>query len=371
MLKILHTGDLHLGRGYQKQEQTSPAVAARYRQARVEALEAVVQLAEKEQCDALVVAGDVYDSHTPSLQLIQAVCRILERCVCPVVVLPGNHDYCEGPEDKLWIRFQECAGENTLLLTESKPVPVGQMVFYPCPCTDRYAEGNALDWLKQDTTRDVNWVNIGLAHGAIEGLSFDREKRYYYMTREELEQCGMDLWLIGHTHVPYPEQAVISGQRIFNAGTHQQTDVADHAEGSAFLIEVADDKTVTARRVHTGVIAFARREMVLHHGDSLADALAAAGNGLDKANTTLRLVLSGVALAEEYENRYAMYEHSAQEYLKLEVLDGDLQQEITGEMIDAETLEGSLENQLLKRYLDDPELLNLAYGLVQQCREEG
>lgn len=370
MLKILHTGDLHLGRGYQKQEQESTAVAARYRQARMEALEHVVQLAEEEHCDALVVAGDVYDSHTLSLNLVQDVCHILERCVCPVVVLPGNHDYCEGPEDKLWTRFRECAGENTLLLTESKPVRVGQMVFYPCPCTDRYAEGNALDWLKQETTRDEKRVNIGLAHGAIEGLSFDREKRYYYMTREELERCNMDLWLIGHTHVPYPAQEVVSGQRIFNAGTHQQTDVADNAEGSVFLIEVADDKSITARRIHTGVIAFVRREAVLRHGDSLADVLAAAGDGLDKANTTLRLTLSGVALAEEYLERYALYAKAAQAYLKLEVLDGGLQQEITGEMIDAETLEGSLENQLLKRYMDDPELLNLAYGLVRQCREE-
>ncbi len=371
MLKILHTGDLHLGRGYQKQEQEAPAVAARYRQARMEALESVVQLAERERCDVLVVAGDVFDSHTPSLELVQSVSRVLERCVCPVVILPGNHDYCEGPEDKLWTRFRECAGENTLLLTQSKPVTVGQMVFYPCPCTDRYAEGNALDWLKRETTRDESRVQIGLAHGALEGLSFDREKRYYYMTREELERCRMDLWLLGHTHVPYPEQAVISGQRIFNAGTHQQTDVADNAEGSVFLIEVAEDKTVTARRLHTGVISFARREAVLRHGDSLTKVLAAAGEGLDKPDTTLRLTLSGVALAEEYQNRYALYEQEAQKYLKLEVLDGGLQQEITGEMIDAETLEGSLENQLLKRYMDDPELLNLAYGLVRACREEG
>lgn len=370
MLRILHTGDLHLGRGYQRQEQENPSVAARYREARMEALERVVQLAEKERCDALVVAGDVYDSHTLSPVLVQAVCRILERCVCPVVVLPGNHDYCEGPEDKLWTRFRECAGENTLLLTESKPVTVGQMVFYPCPCTDRYAEGNALSWLKQEPVRDESRVNIGLAHGAIEGLSFDREKRYYYMTREELERCHMDLWLIGHTHVPYPNQEIISGQRIFNAGTHQQTDVADNAEGSVFLIEVGDDKTVTARRVHTGVIAFVKRDVVLHHGDSLADAIAAAGEGLDKPNTTLRLTLSGVALAEEYQERQALYEQAAQAYLKLEVLDSGLQQEITGEMIDAETLEGSIENQLLKRYMDEPELLNLAYGLVRRCREE-
>lgn len=372
MLKLLHTGDLHLGRGYQKQEQTDPALAKRYREARMEALENVVRLAEGERCDALVVAGDIFDAHTLQPALVTAVADILGRCPCPVVVLPGNHDYCEGEEDPLWNRFRACAGDNTLLLTTPEPVAVGeQMIFYPCPCTDRYSQGNALDWVKTNDRRDETKVNIGLAHGAIEGLSFDREKRYYFMTRQELESTGMDLWLVGHTHMPYPDQENITGERIFNAGTHQQTDVADNAPGSVFLIEVDDDKSVTARRVPTGVLHFVRKERTVRHGDALEAVLEEAGQGLEKATTTLRLTLSGVALAEDWQNRFELYEAAGRDYLKLEVLDEGLQQEITREMIDRETLEGSLENRLLKQYMDEPELLNLAYGLVKQCRKEG
>ena len=83
------------------------------------------------------------------------------------------------------------------------------------------------------------------------------------------------------------------------------------------------------------------------------------------------MTLSGVALTEDYENRFALYEAAGADYLKLEVLDEGLQQEITREMIDRETVEGSMENRLLKQYLDRPELLNLAWGLVQECRKEG
>ena len=370
MLKLMHTGDLHLGREYQKQKVEAPAVAQRYQEARKEALENVVRLAEQEQCDVLVVAGDVFDSHSVPVSLVRETADLLAGCVCPVVVLPGNHDYCEGPEDKLWKNFREYAGENTMLLTEAKPVTVGNMVFYPCPCTDRYAEGNALDWVKALGDRASDQIHIGLAHGALEGLSFDREKRYYYMTRQELEAAGMDLWLLGHTHVPYPNAAEIRDQRIFNAGTPQQTDVADNAEGTAFVIEVGEDKHVKARRLHTGVLSFVRRDVVLRHGDSLAEALDRAGEGLPKDVTTLRLTLSGVALAEEYQDRKALYDRAADGYLKLEIDDDDLRQEITEEMIDRETLDGTLENRLLKRYLDRPELLDLAYDLVRQCREE-
>ena len=143
MLKLLHTGDLHLGRGYQKQEQENPALARRYREARLEALEAVIRLAGEERCDALVIAGDVFDTHTLNPGLVQTVAQLLSGCACPVVVLPGNHDYCEGGEDRLWNRFRECAGENTLLLTEPTPTEVGvgsvsSRVFSPAHSRNRF-----------------------------------------------------------------------------------------------------------------------------------------------------------------------------------------------------------------------------------------
>ena len=39
-------------------------------------------------------------------------------------------------------------------------------------------------------------------------------------------------------------------------------------------------------------------------------------------------------------------------------------------MIDIETAEGTPENALLKGYLKNPELLNLAMDLVRSCKEE-
>lgn len=369
MLKILHTGDLHLGREYQKLAQIDPYAAKRCQEARIEALEKVVCLADEEKCDFLVIAGDLYDSKSISAELQKEVCNLLSNCACPVLVLPGNHDYYEGEGDKLWRRFQEYAGENTILLAESRQVEMENVVFYPCPCLDRYSESNALDWVKEQTTRDPGKIHIGLAHGAIEGLSFDREKRYYYMTQEELEKGKMDLWLIGHTHVPWPEQEIIRDQHIFNAGTHQQTDVADHSEGTVFLIEVAEDKRITARRVHTGVISFVQRGIKLQHRESLASALKTAGESLDQPNTFLRLSVSGLVTAEDYQNRYSFYETAGENFLRLEVLDGELRREITEEMIDRETMEGTLENRLLKRLSQEPELLNLAWDLIQQCEE--
>lgn len=77
MIKILHTADLHIGREYKRQEQENIEIAKRYRRARVEALENIVRIANQENCDYLVIAGDLYDKKDISLTLQKEVCSIL------------------------------------------------------------------------------------------------------------------------------------------------------------------------------------------------------------------------------------------------------------------------------------------------------
>lgn len=400
MIKILHTGDLHIGREYKKQEQENREIAKKYRQARVQALENIVRIANEKSCDYLIIAGDLYDKKEISLSLQREVCSILNGYEGIVLVLPGNHDYYEGEDDKLWSRFLELAGENVILVRENKEIEMGEICFYPCICHDRYSQENALGWLKEEKNCGENieqnisvskkdQIKIGIAHGALEGLSYDKERKYYYMTREELEGCQMDLWLIGHTHIPYPNQEEIFGEKILNAGTHQPTDIADRAEGSVFLIEllVGNSKErkqiqeriiskesrnfsekIHVRKIPTAMLHFEKREINLVHGEHLQEKIEKSIQGMERENTTLRLIISGIALEEEYEQRQSIYRSYEEQFLKFEVQDFELQQEITREKIEKETLEGSIENQLLMKYLDNPELLNLAFELIKSCK---
>lgn len=368
MIRILHTGDLHIGRSYNKYGSLYPEVAERYRQARLEALENVVKAANERSCDYLVIAGDTFDNKNVSAELIKTVCDILRKSVCPVIVIPGNHDFCEGENDAFWNKFNTLSGDNTILLREHAAyAPAdGKAVFYPCGCKDATSEKNALGWLS-DTPRSAESVNIGIAHGAIETLSYDKEGKYYGMTMFELDQTGMDLWLIGHTHIPFPNEEKISDQRVFNAGTHQQTDIADNSEGSVFVINIDDTNTVTAQKVHTGVIRFVEKDVTVSHGNSLRDVLE---NTLsdDGSNTSYRINLSGIASDEDYNNRGQIYNELRDKALFVEFLDEQLFPEITEERIDRETLPNSVENALLKQYLDEPEMLSMALDIVRECK---
>ena len=76
---------------------------------------------------------------------------------------------------------------------------------------------NGLGWI-----RDVERVgdvahHIGVVHGTLAGYGRDDGDRYYPMTQRELDSCALDLWLLGHIHVPFPRASGI-GERVFYAG---------------------------------------------------------------------------------------------------------------------------------------------------------
>lgn len=359
-MKLLLTGDLHLGRAYQKED---PEVAQRFSEARLEALENAVTIANQNGCEFFVIAGDLYDKVSGISQALhKSVCRILaEFDGEAVLVLPGNHDYYDPERDQLWKAFEEISGTNVRLLKESTPYQMGQAVFYPCPCHDKHSKENALGWLKDGLVLSPDTIHIGIAHGAVEGYSPDADQNYYYMTKEELLALGMDAWLIGHTHVEFSV-----GNHIFNAGTPQQTDIADNSRSEVYLIEIDEERRITARKQKTGTVDFVRRPVSLAHDQKLEDVLQFPE--LEPKHTSLRVLLSGTATPEDYEGRYKIYERCGTDFLKFDVKDDELQKAITPELIDTETLDGTAINLLLHSYESDMELLNLAYSLAQECK---
>ena len=85
-MKLLHTSDWHVGK----------AVRGRSRAAEHEAVLAeVTGVAEAESVDAVIVAGDLFDTATPTAESERVVYRALLDLAAggrPVVVISGNHD---------------------------------------------------------------------------------------------------------------------------------------------------------------------------------------------------------------------------------------------------------------------------------------
>ena len=98
-MKILHTSDWHLGRtlyGRKRYEEFSAF------------LDWLLETIEAEQIDALLVAGDVFDTPTPGNRAqalyYRFLCRVAASCCRHVVVIGGNHDspsFLNAPKELL------------------------------------------------------------------------------------------------------------------------------------------------------------------------------------------------------------------------------------------------------------------------------
>jgi DNA repair protein SbcD/Mre11 len=88
-VKFLHTADWHTGKTLKGRDRLEEQRAV---------LGEIVRIAEEQQVDAVLIAGDVYDSVAPSAQAQQLVVKTLlglRRAGAEVIAIAGNHDH--GP----------------------------------------------------------------------------------------------------------------------------------------------------------------------------------------------------------------------------------------------------------------------------------
>jgi len=151
-IKILHTADLHLGmkfaRGY------TPEVQERLVETRFDTLSSLIKIANKQDSDLLVIAGDLFHNPRVSRKDILRAADLLKRFEGRLIlVLPGNHDYIQKGEDPLWPKFYEAVSENTVLLGEPKPYDLRRhdvdMIVYAAPCMSKHSSRNAIGWVHE------------------------------------------------------------------------------------------------------------------------------------------------------------------------------------------------------------------------------
>jgi len=95
-LKILHSADWHLDAPFVGFTQEQRELL---RQEQQMLPDKIVSLAQREGCDLILLAGDLFDGQ-PSAQTVEKVRRALGGCGIRVLIAPGNHDFY-GP-DSVW-----------------------------------------------------------------------------------------------------------------------------------------------------------------------------------------------------------------------------------------------------------------------------
>lgn len=381
MIKIFVTGDNHFGKKYDRY----PEIRDRLVDNRFVCFEKMVEKAEQEGCDIFAVTGDLFDNCSSIRKSdVERVVRILAGFAGRVLVLPGNHDYYTG-EEKVWKDFDDAlrtCDNNIIRLDRFEPYPIEiaeeTVVIYPAFCRSKHSRENNLGWIKETSVPKNGQINIGMAHGAIEGVTPDMQKEYFLMTEPELQAIPMDVWLVGHTHIPYPgglsEDEEIGGYRIFNAGTHAQTDLHNNTRGYGFIISVdkqGDKAQVSAKKYQSGTIFFYDIAVRVSsaEGDSLEALLQEKLDPLE-TESVVRLMVTGSVLSEEYSRRQELYKKYCDRFLSWELQDDELHEEITLDRVREEFAESSFAAKLMEALQGDQTELQMAYELLQECSRE-
>lgn len=364
-LKIFHTGDIHLGMKFNRY---GDGVKESLAEARFLVLERMIEQSNDLNADIFVVAGDLFNTIQVLKRDIDRTVNILNKFngAC-VLVLPGNHDYDNG-KIELWLEFAKRPSEKIILLNEKRYYSLQDYdidaVIYPAPCHNKHSGENSLGWVKEEGLSKEGKYHIGIAHGAIEGLSADIEGNYYSMGIDELNDIPTDLWLLGHTHVRYPSQEKISGQKIFNPGTPEPDGLDFKDTGSAWLIDL-DESGVDAEIVKTGYYRFYDEKFILNKDEDLETISSSVLQG-DYKKKIVRLNLEGSISDDAYTGLRDFYREIEAKVFHLMVEDKELKVKIDKEIIEKEFMKGSFPYEFLNGLVDDKDALQIAYDLLRR-----
>jgi DNA repair exonuclease SbcCD nuclease subunit len=234
-MKFLHTADWQIGRLH---TQFDTGDAVELANARIEGVRRIARMATEHGVDAVLVAGDVFDSQTPRDKTIVRLFEALAGYEGPWLLLPGNHDAALA--ESVWqvARRLGAVPANALLCLEPGALEVTgrggeRFAVLPAPLTQRHTHTDLTDWFEQAQTAD-GLLRIGLAHGSVAGILPQDVDSPNPIAADRATRARLDYLALGDWHGRKQVDA-----RTWYSGTHEPERFRDNDPGFALLVEIA------------------------------------------------------------------------------------------------------------------------------------
>ena len=246
-MRFLHLSDLHIGR---RLYQYSLLDDQRH------ALKQLLKLAES--CDAVLIAGDLYDRFSPSAEAVRVVGDFLvalSRLRKPVLVCSGNHDsaeqvaYCrelmalggvyispafDGTLQKV-VLHDEHGALNVYLMPYLKPA----MARPYCPEVVTYED--AVRFALSAVELDTSERNVLVAHQFVAGAQSCQSETLSIGGVDEVATSlvdGFDYVALGHLHSPQR----LAGGRVCYCGSPLKYSLSEAVQRKAALLVTLGEK---------------------------------------------------------------------------------------------------------------------------------
>lgn len=179
-IKILHTGDLHLCSPMLNMGEKSQSRKGEL----LETFSNIINLADDEKVDALLIAGDFFDSSNPDAETIDYITEQFEKIShIKVFVVLGNHDFalnCNLPSNVY------------VFNNYIEKISIGDADIYGVSFENERCNICAVEGI---CAEDEDNINILLVHGDIGSRSI-----YNPVSEECIKNSKMDYVAFGHVH---------------------------------------------------------------------------------------------------------------------------------------------------------------------------
>ncbi|MCH7606795.1 MAG: DNA repair exonuclease, partial [Chloroflexi bacterium] len=235
-LRFVHAADLHLDSPFSGLRSLAPEIAETLYQATFETYNKIIELCIEEQVDALLVAGDIFDSADRSLRaqlkFVEGL-RRLEKAGIRSFICHGNHDPLDGWEAQL--TFPEGChrfGPDVERVPVFKDEP-DRAAVYGISYPHREVRQNLVP---QFAAIEPVAFSIGLLHANVDNNA--GHDAYAPCTLKDLEDTGIDYWALGHVHTRQVLRQ--AGPTVVYPGNPQGRHPNEPAARGAYIVEVDD-----------------------------------------------------------------------------------------------------------------------------------
>ena len=289
--RFMHTSDWQLGVTRQFLDADSQA---QWAAARFEGIRNLGRIAKDENCEFIVVAGDIFESNQVDRRTVVKGCDVMASIGIPVFLLPANHDPLDAGSvfgSKPW---RDRKPEHVHVLDVSgKPVEVRPGIeVVGAPWTSKRPLTDLVASVASGLSPAAGVLRVLVGHGAVDVLSPDRDNPAVIQVAEAekaIQEGRYQYLALGDRH---SLTSVGASGRIFYSGTHEAYDFDEVDPGKVLIVDLsADGITATPRqngvwcfKVHEAQISTAADvEALFRHLDAMPD----------KERTILKLGLVG------------------------------------------------------------------------------
>lgn len=273
-LRLLHTSDVHLGRAFGYLGERAEAHRLRLRQA----LKKAYQIAQDHACDALIIAGDLFDHPRVEREWVEFALSLIASVPFPTIVIPGNHDpadrhpFAEHRSLPRQLRFYPRAKRERLSAIDVEIIA--------CPAGE---EPRFQTLLQRDHAGAP--YQVAVVHGSMPTAGEGT------LRREWFRDCQLDYVALGDWHSPQDFSEV--GVACWYSGAPEMIMPNQRLPGVALLVELSDRSRPLITPIQTGAAHFPEGA----DGSGVVEVDVSGCDSLTSLMERLRPILDGTTVA--------------------------------------------------------------------------